>query len=47
MKDIVSKYKTSGIITYEILTNSEGLSESIGRRLLGIFKVYAIITSIT
>ena len=30
IEDIIAQYQASGIITYEILTDGEGLSESIG-----------------
>jgi hypothetical protein len=45
MEDIISENKTGCIISNELLTDYERLSQSVRRRLLSIGKLDSIVTS--
>ena len=46
MEDIVAKHQTGAVIANEILADYEGLSQSVGRWLFGILKIYSEVRSI-
>ena len=47
MEDVVTQYKTSRIITNELLTDDECLCQAIRRRLLSILELHSKLTTIT
>ena len=47
IEDIVTQHEASRIITNELLSDDECLSQAIGRRLLGILELHSKLTSVT
>ena len=46
MEDVVAQHKTGAVVADEVGTNGEGLGQAIGRGLLGILEMYAIVGAI-
>ena len=46
MEDIVAKHEASAVVADEVLADSEGLSESIGRRLLCIAELDPVVGTV-
>ena len=47
IEDIITQYQTGAVVANELLTDDEGLSQSVGRGLLGIFKTDTQVGAIT
>ena len=46
MEDVVSEYQAGGIVADEFLADDEGLCQTVGTGLFGIFEPYSVIASV-
>ena len=43
VKDIVAQYQAGTVVTYKVLADNKCLRKTVGRRLLGILEMHAVI----
>ena len=46
VEDVIAQHETGAVVTDELLSDDEGLGQSVGRGLLGVFKVHAVVGAV-
>ena len=47
LEDVVAEHQTGAVVADEIRTDGERLSQAVGRRLLGVFEMHAVVAAVT